>query len=594
MNNFLVTTPIKESYGPQKKNIFLGSWCFAEEINNKKKLKVINYHWSDEKKFKKDSIYIDEITNKLCKLLSKNLNKIHNLKEDFKYWNLLIYPWAHHYVSTMYDRWETIRIFLKSHKGKILNTYQLQISEKNLTSKNHLDFIKNTFKDTWNHVVFLRIIKYLNLKKIKIIKKNIILNEESEVIFSEEQKNFFYYLITFYEKIIAKFAFRFNKIIFESFSFPIKEFFKISIKNLIIPSLYQNLFKDIGSKEDINLQQRKIRFVDFDKKKTSSNFFNFLSANLIHDLPASYFENFLKIKNKMSYLANKKKVIISMRSWCYNDQFKICTAELVKKKSKYFTCDHGGGLVGEFIYLKNYNGKIFNHINYSIDSLHKKKSYRLSPTLNVIDEGEVDTQNNKRLNITFHEGEKYSHKLMSTPKAEDGIGEISELFNFIDSLPFKIKTNVSLRSKRPYKLNIKKKFEKKFGRKNFNDNWKENFFDFAKSSKLMIINYPQTAYSSCLYYNVPTILVCKNKFWFFKKKSLKMFNLLKKNNMAFENFKDAQIYILKNWEQIYYQWNSKKIQKIRKLYLKNFFDIKNNWFTEWSNFVSTQKKKVFK
>ena len=83
MKNFLVTTPIKESYGPLNKNIFLGSWCFAEEVDDKKKYKTINYHWSDKKKFKKDSIYIDKITDKLCNLLSENLNKIHNLNEEF-------------------------------------------------------------------------------------------------------------------------------------------------------------------------------------------------------------------------------------------------------------------------------------------------------------------------------------------------------------------------------------------------------------------------------------------------------------------------------------------------------------------------------
>lgn len=110
----------------------------------------------------------------------------------------------------------------------------------------------------------------------------------------------------------------------------------------------------------------------------------------------------------------------------------------------------------------------------------------------------------------------------------------------------------------------------------------------------MIINYPQTAYSSSMYYNVPTILVCDKQLWFFKKKSLKMFNILKKNKMAFENFEEAEKYIVKNWDEIYSWWNSVQVQKIRKLYLEDFFNIKNNWFAEWSNFVSNQKKLVFK
>ena len=73
-----------------------------------------------------------------------------------------------------------------------------------------------------------------------------------------------------------------------------------------------------------------------------------------------------------------------------------------------------------------------------------------------------------------------------------------------------------------------------------------------------------------------------------------MFNLLKKNNMAFENFEDAQKYIEKNWEEIYYWWNNKKIQKIRKLFLKDFFNIEENGLANWLNFVSIQKKIIFK
>ena len=187
----------------------------------------------------------------------------------------------------------------------------------------------------------------------------------------------------------------------------------------------------------------------------------------------------------------------------------------------------------------------------------------------MIDHNEIDTEKNENLNITFLEGLKYSHKLTSLAKAEEGIGQIKELLKFVENLPTRIRNKVILRSKRPFTLNIKDHFTKKFGKYRFND-WEQIFFDYVKTSKLMIVNYPQTAFSSSMYYNVPTILICNKKFWFFKKESLRMFNLLKKNKMAFENFEDAQKHIIKNWDGIYHWWNSKKIQNIRKLYLKNF------------------------
>ena len=597
MKNFLVTADIKESYNHVEKNIFLGHWCLVKKTKKLKKNKVINYHWGNKKKFKKDNLYIEKTADKICKLLTKKLNKIHNLKEDYNYWRLIIYPWAYHYVSVMYDRWETVRIFLKSNKKKVYYSYQLKIDEKRFTPNNLLSFVDNTFDDTWNYLAFLRIIKHVNSKKIILVKKRTKdLNEGTNSRPYLEKRSIFNYFILIYEHVVSKFAFRFNKIIFESFSFPKKEFSKICIKNLIIPSLYKYLFKNLDLIGDLDFEKRRTRLNIFIKEtKSKDKFFNFLNESLIKDLPISYFENFLRIKKNMSYLANKKKIIFSMRSWKFNDQFKVCMAELIKKKSEYFICEHGGGLPGEYTHTSNYISKVANHIRYdSNDSqLNNKKIFVLSPTISAISKNEINTNKNTKLNITFHQGAKYSNIHDPGAKAEEGIKLIDEVLKFVKCLPFVIRKNTILRSKQPYNLNIKGRFIEKFGKDKFNEHTKQNFYDFAKSSKLMIVNYPQTTFSESMYFNIPTILICNRRFWFFKKESLKMFELLKKNKMAFENFKDAQKHIVKNWDEIYYWWNSKNIQKVRKLYLKNFFKVEKNWSNRWSNFITNQKKKVF-
>ena len=128
-----------------------------------------------------------------------------------------------------------------------------------------------------------------------------------------------------------------------------------------------------------------------------------------------------------------------MRSWQYNDQFKICMAELVKKRSKYFICDHGGGLVGEFTNIPNYINKFARHISYdtNIKQPKNQKSFVLSPTISTIDK--KNRKKNNRLNITFLEGVKYSNKHTPSAKAEEGIKQIKEIIKFIDGLPQKIK-----------------------------------------------------------------------------------------------------------------------------------------------------------
>ena len=107
----------------------------------------------------------------------------------------------------------------------------------------------------------------------------------------------------------------------------------------------------------------------------------------------------------------------------------------------------------------------------------------------------------------------------------------------------------------------------------------------------MIVNYPQTAFQSlCISMFLQYWCVIKN--FGFSKKSLKMFELFKKNKMAFEDFKDAEKYIVKNWDEIYYWWHSKKIQEVRKLYLKIFLTLKKIGFINGQNLL--QIKKSFK
>ena len=132
------------------------------------------------------------MAEKLCRFLSKQLNKIHNLTEAPEYWKLLIYPWTHHYVATMYDRWESIKIFLKHNKNKVIYSYELDINETNFTPINHADFIENTYKDVWNYLIFLRILKFYKLKNIKFIKKrNSNIPIIFKIIFFQKKKEIF-------------------------------------------------------------------------------------------------------------------------------------------------------------------------------------------------------------------------------------------------------------------------------------------------------------------------------------------------------------------------------------------------------------------
>ena len=59
----------------------------------------------------------------------------------------------------------------------------------------------------------------------------------------------------------------------------------------------------------------------------------------------------------------------------------------------------------------------------------------------------------------------------------------------------------------------------------------------------------------------------------------------KKNKIAFDDFNEAQIHINRNWKELDLWWKSKNVQSAREMFLTNFFNIKSDWFKEWSDYV---------
>jgi putative transferase (TIGR04331 family) len=158
-------------------NFLLGKWCEFSETDNsfKKKLnsKIIKniYHWNDNEKKNKDYKYLEKNIEYLLEIISQKLSAIHNVQEDKKYWRVVIYTWLSSYTTTIFERWESIRIFFE--KNKTEKFYSNFILFKNLDyiPRNHSGFLINTQKDAWNHLIFLRMLNFLNIPNLSLIKK---------------------------------------------------------------------------------------------------------------------------------------------------------------------------------------------------------------------------------------------------------------------------------------------------------------------------------------------------------------------------------------------------------------------------------------
>lgn len=603
--NFLVTTGLVDTWELYENNFVLGKWCefyetsdYDEEKHKNKIPKKINiiknrHHWNDNEKRNRDYKYLHEKGEYLLEIISEKLSTIHNVNESKEYWRIVLYSWVIEYVTTIFDRWEHIRIFFEKNKTKKFYSNFISLNDLDYLPKNHEYFQKIGQNHEWNHLIFLRLLYFLNIQNLSLIEKKIAVNNLKEKkFFVTQNPSLRIRFLRLIDNIISKFAFKFNKIILESFVFPKKEYLKICLRCKLIPSKYTNFFNFDIKEKSLSKDNKRIEFKNLiSKVDNQDKFIQFLLLNLYKDIPKSYLENFDRIKNFFLPFAQKKKIIFSMTSLYRNDNFKIYLAETKKVGSKYMHVAHGGGLTFE----RNSNSTLLEGISdkiirwdsdsWDIDSNEQKNLYiNLSPTLPIIKFKK--SKNGNYCSIVFIEQLKYTPKFPISPLLDQAVDFFNEITQFVKELNPEIKSKVKFRLKESTGLNSEKKFSNMFGAEYIDKvSTKNSFEKTILNSKLIISTYAHTAFSEAMHSNIPTILILNTNYLQLSKSALNIFDVLKKNKIAFDDFNEAKIHINKYWKELDSWWKCENVQSARKMFLANFFNVKPNWFKEWSDYI---------
>ena len=608
--NFLITTGIEGTWEFHENNFLLGKWCEFYEFNffdkekfMKKNLKIEIIKstdiWDNNEEKIKDYNYIKKISEYLLEIISEKLSIIHNVNENKEYWRVIISNWLTEYTTGIFYRWESIRIFFEKNKNKKFYSNFISLNDLDYVPKDHIGLITNTQNDYWNHWIFLRIFYFLKIKNLSLIEKKVVKNNINKKISPRVQNvSFINHVIKSIDKTISKFAFRYNKVILDTFYFPRNEYLKICSRCKLIPSKYSNFF-DFGIKQnDLSKDNKRVKLKNLILKiDDQDKFIQFLLVNIHKDMPKSYLENFCAIKKKILPFAKIKKIIFSMHSLIHNDNFKIYIAEAKKIGSKYIHVMHGGGLeTGNMNQMDprfNFFEKVSNKIIRWDNITQKQNIYvNLSPTLPIIKLKNTKAGNN--CTIIFYEFPKYTIKCAVGPtNLVQAVNSFNKLTHFVNGLNSEIKSKIKFRTKKVLstEYNYEGRFAKMFGKKTLDTfSFKNTFEKTILNSKLIIATYPSTAFSEAMYANIPTILIIKKNHWQFSKTALDTFEVLKKNHIAFDNFDEAKNHVNKHWKELSAWWNTENVQFARKIYLSNFFNVKADWYKEWSDYIYFSKQ----
>jgi len=318
-------------------NILAGEWLLSSNIKKNYSYKVSKYHWEKKEKRLKGFKSVKKIYKKILKSLILYLNKYHGTNYNNKYWEIIVYNLLLQYIFFIYDRWKMVEDIKKKNQ---LSRVKVFSYPKNFFIQNSSnDFFKILKSNEWNDWIFSEIIKEFNIpnSKIKVIKKNKIEFQYSD-----------------FESLNSNLTFlKFKHLL------SIKNKSDYFIKSLDIRSKLEKLkfyfsLKQIFFKyDDLKLNNFKVtkkRFKLNAFKKTRNKFENFLAKNLQQMLPTNFLEGYKDIIKNLKYLnwPNNPKIIITSYDHCYNDPFKIYTANKTMNGSKLFILQHGSSGLSDY------------------------------------------------------------------------------------------------------------------------------------------------------------------------------------------------------------------------------------------------------
>ena len=334
----LVVAPIKKTWDKKKTNILLGEWCLPfrdkEKFINYKFNFIKNKHrWFEFRNFEKDFIYLENLSNKIVKELSKDLNLLHQKNYNNIFWKIFLKNWVTIYTQLVFDRWVATNP-LKNKKFKFNKTIFLN-RKISLNTKDFKILAKEHF---WNYEIFSKIIFYR-------FKKNILISQEKkfktyylESRYWNYKKNKKNLIKNFFVKLINSFFFSKSKIlIFDAYLSNIERFL-LSFKSnsLGIGSYFIN-----EKKFNPNYSSRKKLLKNFNCK---NNFEKFLIKNLAFDMPFIFLEDF---KNKLNFVNNlnwpQRPKLIFTSHGINDDIFNLYLALKKKSGAKLLIAQHGGG-----------------------------------------------------------------------------------------------------------------------------------------------------------------------------------------------------------------------------------------------------------
>ena len=571
MKNLVFTNIFKNR--KDKKDIKIGLWAEKELINFNRANKQY-YRWNDPIIYKNDISKIKNYYSKYLIELSNSLNRYHGENYPIHYWEIIIGPWLHTFLSIIYDRYHSLQDSLKINKD-IKSSPFLVFKDINQRPINTNQFFIFSQTDIWNQFIYQKIAE--NSLKFKNIEINYIKGGYSNTvdnkifsIYSDRSPKLLEILI---KKIIFNILTKYRKINYlfylTGLSHRSNFLLFVKLKNMVSTSLFDF---DISK----NNKNRNFNFIN--KKRNQTEFENISKILIDQLMPESFVESYSVISKKLIETYKfKPKVIFTTFGYKIWDCFKIWTAKQIHhNNSKYVLYQHGNFGTYENAPDEDYQISISNvYLSWGW-KYYNKKQMRPFYAPFYYKRNKNYPKINRIMMVTAIKS-KYANTILSSYHSSSWVNYIEFLDLFLKTTSTKIRSDIVIKGyHHDYGWDYTELLKKNHKEISiYNDN--KSFGELVKIYKLNIITYNGTSLLQSLSSGNPTIILWDSSIWRTSSISKKYFKLLQDCQILFDDIGKASIHLNNIYDDIDSWWNQSDLQKNLNLFV-NYFSRNTNQF----------------
>lgn len=525
--------------------------------------------WKDYKKKIQDSENNVKIYNYFLNQLIIFLNNYHNKNYSRRYWQLILTPWLYFFISSISFKWDLLKslrgkkyIFLKS---KIFNNETIPMGVE--------DFLRISTTDYWNHHMFTKIIESNFLDKIEIRENNkLIQNEERDKIYKKLKHETLKEKLSLFIQTFCNFIPQSKKhLIFSTYMTNFEEIklnFKINKSLLYYKMLRPNyLFKK-------NLPLKFNRNKDLKLSSNGDPLSDFLSHEILQNIPSSYLENFDRIENILNNVPFPKspKKIFTCLGFNRNILTDRYIARNIENGTRFILAQHGGNY---------FQHKFHFHTNYEVDISDIYLSWGKISKKNVIPFGIIKNlkknkdnyDKSKKIILEVRMRKAYNREI----KLDSGFIEskkylknLCDFFYSIKKKNFSKNLYVKLHPTKSF-WNEKKMFLSYNKDLKFLDEKKEMIKEM-NSAKLIIHTFCATGHLECISIDKPTLILFVHDLNLLNDKTKKYFIIFKKLGIMHFSSESLikKLQKIDSEENLFNWWNDKNLQNILNKYRNDY------------------------